>query len=1480
MITNGIDYKKKINLELEDIKRKYFKVQNITQDYENEISMRDEYADRQFFELLQNADDAYDSSNSVSMRIICENDKIIIQNSGIPFSFDEGIMSLLYSRNSMKRNKIGQKGLGFRSILNWTNRFQILTSDFGFEWNEENKSSFYQEIIQMYPKLKEKLESKYKNVIPLATLVCPNHMSDETILSIVEKYNKDNVYATTIILFLEPKLLERVENELNELNFKLLMFLKHIDTIDITLADGKTKTIQKMEQAPYIYITTKIDNSIVKEKSFFFRRELKTIDEGNTYEYMFAYDLDDNERQLYYPLYCYFPTDEIVPYPFIIHGTFSLNSSRKNLIAGSASPVNQLILSTIAKDIGNFAVELSLHNKEVSYKPLSILLGTTYSHLSNYIVNSGYPDITFNNIITNSIENLKIFPCLSKTYLSIKDGLIFIPHRNISFFEAEDFSNVLLYPPNETIETFLKHHTQIGRISALELAQSITKSGKYHDITKVSKICVLFENLFSNIEDRPKILINYINEVIDQNQTIFLLPEESQNINIPVWVKSNFTYLNKELEENLILDFSLKFDNDKSGPRSRLISILAKYGGKPYTFINVFDEVVKTIDFDEDRIDFVKWLLNEYSSKRFTSLPPDRLTKVLLRSKSGEFAEPTKLYFDIDYGNEYITSLNLPLSCIVQKYDFDNFDRAQIIEFFRILNVGEKLRFVSKVISRNDEQFRALSIYESLEKNNVYPIQTNNEPINNSEEGISKIASISIKVPDVFDYIIKSDSQSVILSYLAHHGQDMTNEFSCAGFNMGGNTRSNRYASVKYSYTLDLIRKTKWIKTLTKSYSPREIIISNHLKEHFSEHILGASREELQKLLGLDFKQVRFLISQLDIAEQYYDLSEELIKKLLTNLYLLDPTGIFAPSLYRSIVVDNKKEKPREMLRNFPLFCKDKMYHDNLKEIVFYEDTKLPISISSKLFIVDLGRKQSKKKSKNWLNVDHYTYDGFVEKYELSKYNADFTTVLNDIKIALVAHRIGDASETEVNKISKFSLTLCSSLQDNNSNSLDDFDYLTSKDNDNSYFVKLPVFPNIKEIEASSKFQETIASIFQVLLNLDSSSVFNLFARLVSSSRKNITVDQLGESVWFEAKQRLFNLTLAEKKNLDTQEKINVKTRKLLSEHLAYKDLYQKSLFRTLVKQNWDEQKKYFDLINIYINYRDYKISESDLEKSNFELIKEHFSIIDKKCDTEYLQRLFNNILSDFKIKFPEEKDESIISFLELKDNNLRALFGYNDYLLNLYKSLHSKDSLNIFENVDAQETSKNYVVKTIINDDIENIEISNRHLFLHPKADSESSKVKTEKSKTLNGIKAEKAVFEKYYQMSNLTRWVSSFAKRDKEYFGYNSQGNDAYGCDIEFIFLNELGERVVTYIEVKHCSIDSQNNMEFYITEREIQFSKDYDEMYLLILVVFNENTTVGFYEYKHPFCKTSGKKFVLNATDYIVKIRNPLKSTNGID
>ncbi|MHB1170817.1 MAG: sacsin N-terminal ATP-binding-like domain-containing protein, partial [Longimicrobiales bacterium] len=109
--------------------------------FNHERNISDAYRGRQLLELIQNADDAGDGFAEERRLLVRLTDGLlIVANSGHPFS-EDGIQSLIVSDVSPKKLSrsrfIGNKGLGFRSVLTWSRAPAVFSGPFAVSFSKD-----------------------------------------------------------------------------------------------------------------------------------------------------------------------------------------------------------------------------------------------------------------------------------------------------------------------------------------------------------------------------------------------------------------------------------------------------------------------------------------------------------------------------------------------------------------------------------------------------------------------------------------------------------------------------------------------------------------------------------------------------------------------------------------------------------------------------------------------------------------------------------------------------------------------------------------------------------------------------------------------------------------------------------------------------------------------------------------------------------------------------------------------------------------------------------------------------------------------------------------------------------------------------------------------------------------------------------------------------------------------------------------------
>lgn len=313
-----------------------------------------EYKGRQVFEMLQNMDDQMVSApeNARTSQIVFDKDRatLFFRNQGEPFS-SEGIKSIMMPNLSPKMvgRTIGNKGLGFRSLLNWEPEKVLIRSN-GLELSFS--SNTVREIVGSHPALQANASSlREGETLPI--LMFPA----------VQRMEENSSWSTEIELQNMPSSkLSDIETELQNFQSELLLFLPNLRAVEIQIiSGGLTSTTAYLTDEWKVAPGSdnlvwsrgiKVDNSSI-DNWIAFREEGQmdgvTQEDGNPSDYNLSIAVPlapERREKLDHVLRNYLPVRSVdIRLPCLVHATVDLNPNRDALSPGNAA--NQKIFSEI-----------------------------------------------------------------------------------------------------------------------------------------------------------------------------------------------------------------------------------------------------------------------------------------------------------------------------------------------------------------------------------------------------------------------------------------------------------------------------------------------------------------------------------------------------------------------------------------------------------------------------------------------------------------------------------------------------------------------------------------------------------------------------------------------------------------------------------------------------------------------------------------------------------------------------------------------------------------------------------------------------------------------------------------------------------------------------------------------------------------------------------------------------------------------------
>lgn len=744
-----------IENEVETVKQTYIRQPlRIISDFNNEREKIKEYNGRQLLEMLQNADDEANNTEKKTAYIELNNQYLIIANNGNRFS-EAGITSLMYSNVSPKfkeQNKIGNKGTGFRSILSWAKTIYIKSYDFSIEFSQTNAINFLQDLIKENPSISEKIKDKSDEEFPIATLLTPQ----------LKELNNDEYskYDTYIIIELKENVKDDIQQQINELDKEVLLFLHNLEKIIIDSPDRKETLKKDLKSKTNVEIQTlSVDEEIKDRKVWKINISTGTYINKN-YELKIAYNdnLDDNKNILY----SYFRTNVHFPFPAIVHGTFDLSGNRNEL---NESVENEFLLKELAQLIINTALDITKTKEDVSWNALKLL---TFDEVSDPVIEK----LHFKDILLEKIKENKLFPSIANKYLSHADEPVFYKNPYGNILPSENFPNLTIFTDDKKILSLIDKiglytyniewfFSQINSISNKLEVHSRAKLIKYiiddfsEQIKKLSK------------ENFPTLFIDDKGKVIPATAEI-MLPPEINLFKIPDYFKIKF--LSNELFNELCTDFAVK------GARA-IAEKLILFNIQEYRFDTVLRKIINQTEEEikykkSKRIEYIRkfiqclWELFNKTDKLEAISPT---VNIPLLNRYRVIMNAKELYLGKEYGNNLTENLfkNVNQNIFVASskiLGLENDNKSEVKNFLLWLGVAEYPRISVTRISHNKEYEHF--VYKKL----TYPKNIDPDNFNSSEELIDLTRGntvIEIETIEQFDSILeKADYEDVLIWFI------------------------------------------------------------------------------------------------------------------------------------------------------------------------------------------------------------------------------------------------------------------------------------------------------------------------------------------------------------------------------------------------------------------------------------------------------------------------------------------------------------------------------------------------------------------------------------------------------------------------------------------------------------------------------------------------------------------------------------------
>lgn len=1235
-----ISIKEEVEKEVEKIRNSYIaSVHRLNSDNGTAASFSKDYEGRQIYELLQNAEDQVKDNNGF-VKIELYGNTLKVFNTGEPFNA-KGFISILYVCDSPKEHitakTIGYKGIGFRSILNWSDEITIISAGLKLEFSRHNADETFNSILkevedsETYEKdLKETETSK----VPV--LVCPK---------IRVAPQKIDIYDTVIEFTCFDSVIENVKEQIKELKPEVLLFLKKLRQIEFDINGEQKRFIREdSDDSTKKILTT--DYYGQKEKEVreydFFTEEGKILDKY--YEISIGYDRKTKTSGEM--LYSYFKTNVEISFPAFIHATFELSSNRNELLANNK--YNEELTKKLASKLAETAISISLldsQNNQATYEPLKLLLTSS--------IDTSLKQYKLEELIKEQIQTAAIFPSIQNRYISLSDEPLYSEQRFDKVLFPETFSNLLKYCDDEIIQNYIKYDAKLNFYENSLFKDLLNKdivNKRYSCGQKCTLIKLINEN-HSISGTGITLLEDLQGNIISSEENVYVHPAAKDKFEIPNWNWLKVKFLNEKMR-NILLEDVEQEAIDRTFRDFNLVR---------YRFNTLIGKIVSDLNKNKNTENVkavLLWLFNFYCTpKSDTEETGERdlgTTKIPVLCRNNTIAFGSESYFGKEFGNEIGER-------IISSYDKEHFlyfglfnstDLQTVIRFYewlgvtlfpRIKNISiqgeERKKYIDYCFENKQYLKSDYGLYEKKNFDYLY------------------ISSLHLAFFENFDKIIKNnDFQDLLLWFLIDENVvkslDSVNELSIQSEMTYTGYRKQNLRTFKNETLSNYIRfyltKNPWINFNGNFYSSEYCC----LEELRGQSLIITPKIDIETIKkyrpASSLAEIQGLLLKLGVSEKFSDMKTDVKYELLLKLPEIDtPECKFGKSIYNKF--KGTAEKIDKSSQNYKDFL------ENGKVLVFQNYEKKYISVKKAKYTPN---KLFSEKILNEFPMLVYDYrQGRVQDIfgvELlgdihpsvsneklnANINKQFNSNFEEFKVYILASRlITNESDTDLRKLNRLNIVLANSLtvdfpinNEKKSVKLDDYQtvYLNETDEKKRKLAYIKIPDNCTlytDIESNPYFADAVAEIVSTVLDLSNDLAF--FSSLFSSSherRKNLLINTKGEEV-------LDYIELAQKKLkivFNSKQEFWISIASIKNTHLLEESPVVDIIDSLGIDREWEEKLDYEHLNkieNIPALIDLFKTLGIDIEEYNKQTA-------DKIYLTEYYQRQFDDLKISLKDKY------------------------------------------------------------------------------------------------------------------------------------------------------------------------------------------------------------------------------------------------------
>jgi hypothetical protein len=1007
--------------------------------YQQERSTSKDYHGREVLELLQNAaDQAVLAKVRGKVHIELASEYLLFANNGTPFS-KKGVQSLQNPHVSAKRSAklVGNKGLGFRSILNWSFQPAIFSGNLTLAYTREKLRSLEQALTSKSEQYAKELSEGFsKGESPRLPLLPFPLFGDEenpielssfnsAMISRCETLKKEGFDTVIAMPFTNVEAFKNADEQLSKLDIELLLFVKGLGEIDINRNVVTTRFSRKKrgDQVSLFEDKKLISRWFLYESTGDLPDSMQDVENDTSgFELAVAVPMDDLPSAESGFLYTYFSTQLEVPIRSRCHATLELNQSRNHLID---SDKNEFIIKELAKFVAEVA-EIATDTK---------LANTAYL-LAKPEGDAGKDkhQQQFRNELLAALRVKCIVPTIS--------GEVVCPENAIGILNADnDWMPKRHFP--DVIHTWHDGDNEffesIG-VDFLNDSDVIMKLITLTDLSTKERAQLIWgvESYAPNLA-HPGLLI--AEGEVESDSRVFTFSEQLAEIVLPNW--SRILLLDEELKEEMLQKFELKDQRE-------LQQKLADFGLREYSLSGTIESVIsdankekkdksKTKIINTELLRFLSKFFRQFRSRNLPLFPAD-LGVPLPTQKKG-FSSSRKLYLGRGCGTkgEILQGLygkvDKSLLIVNPVKLLPDLQEDQFSDFLTWIGVADAPRITRTGIATANKEYTA-ALKEAIR----LPVRFEEYEVTDRDE-LSKARVADIVSVDRLDKFLENGRYESIIAWLATDTRlpglkAAAKENARVSLRRNWDRNRRRHYGPVLSYVSWSLQCAAWmISKDGRRHSPNSCVIGNALVETAFPKPKLLTKKQVERF-GLSVKDTFEAFRTAGVITSLDDLSNNEFYQRLLELPEIDPEGSTARSLYLAALsndylsIDNANESRQKFLKDGMMWgvCGTEEGYFPLEELHYIDSEGLPPSLLDQIAIISLPKKRGAKKIQTIFGLQIISKAALEQHVRQHVPSNESATDFEEAKPYFYLLRT-DVKRPELERLRNLELVFCNSAQ-------------------------------------------------------------------------------------------------------------------------------------------------------------------------------------------------------------------------------------------------------------------------------------------------------------------------------------------------------------------------------------------------------------------------------------------------------------------